>query len=101
MKFSQVLKMAFSSILSNKMRFFLTMLGIIIGISSVIILIGIGSGTKQDVATSISGMGTNLITINITGGRDVTVTTEELTALKSQPGIKEIAPAITSTVTPN
>jgi len=43
MKFSQVLKMAFSSILSNKMRFFLTMLGIIIGISSVIILIGIGS----------------------------------------------------------
>jgi len=46
-------------------------------------------------------MGTNLITINITGGRDVTVTTEELTALKSQPGIKEIAPAITSTVTPN
>jgi len=99
MKFSQAVKMAFSSILSNKMRSFLTMLGIIIGISSVIILIGIGAGTKQDVASSISGMGTNLITINITGGREVTVTTAELTALKSQPGIKDIAPSITSAVT--
>ncbi|HEY5560743.1 MAG TPA: ABC transporter permease [Clostridiaceae bacterium] len=99
MKFSQALKMAFSSILSNKMRSFLTMLGIIIGISSVIILIGIGEGTKKDVADSISTMGTNLITINITGGREVTVTTAELTALKSQPGIKEIAPTIASAVT--
>lgn len=99
MKISQGLIMALSSILSNKMRSFLTMLGIIIGISSVIILIGIGEGTKKDVSDSISSMGTNLITISITGGRDVTVTTAELEALKTEPGIKEIAPTITSNVT--
>lgn len=39
--------MAFFSILSNKIRSLLTMLGIIIGISSVIVLVGMGEGTKQ------------------------------------------------------
>ncbi|NMM62008.1 FtsX-like permease family protein [Clostridium sp. P21] len=93
MKFSKLVKMALSSILANKMRSFLTMLGIIIGISSVIALVGMGQGTKQDVASKISSLGTNLITVNIMGRRSITVTTSELNELKKKPGIKDIAPS--------
>ena len=93
MKFSKLIKMAVSSVLANKMRSFLTMLGIIIGISSVIVLVGMGQGTKQDVASKISSLGTNLITVNIMGRRNITVTTDELNQLKEKPGIKDIAPS--------
>lgn len=93
MKFSKLIKMAVSSVLANKVRSFLTMLGIIIGISSVIALVGMGQGTKQDVASKISSLGTNLITVNIMGRRSVTVTTAELNELKKKPGIKDIAPS--------
>lgn len=93
MKFSKLIKMAFSSVLANKMRSFLTMLGIIIGITSVIALVGMGQGTKQDVASKISSLGTNLITVNIMGRRSITVTSSELSDLKKKPGIKDIAPS--------
>lgn len=93
MKFSKIIKMAVSSVLANKMRSFLTMLGIIIGISSVIALVGMGQGTKKDVASQISSLGTNLITVNIMGRRSVSVTTAELNELKAKPGIKDIAPS--------
>ena len=99
MKFTQAIKMALSSVVANKMRSFLTMLGIIIGILSVIILIGIGQGTKQKVADQIQGLGTNLITVSITGNRDRKITDAELADLKTKPGIKDIAPIITGNVT--
>lgn len=99
MKLSQAIKMALSSVLANKVRSLLTMLGIIIGIASVIILIAMGEGTKKDVADSISGMGTNLITINITSYRDKTITTDEIKELKASEGIKAIAPSISGSVT--
>jgi ABC-type transport system, involved in lipoprotein release, permease component len=70
------------------------MLGIIIGISSVIILVGMGQGTQKKVSDQIESLGTNLITVNITG-RSTTITTDELKELKTKPGIKEIAPALT------
>lgn len=99
MKFTQAIKMALSSVVANKMRSFLTMLGIIIGILSVIILIGMGQGTKKQVADQIQGLGTNLITVSITGSREITVSNEEIATLKTKPGIKEIAPIINGNVT--
>ncbi len=95
MKFSKLIKMAISSVISNKMRSFLTMLGIIIGIASVIVLVGMGNGTKNKVASQIESLGTNLITVNIMGKRSGGVTDKELTELKKKPGIKYIAPAFT------
>jgi len=65
--FKQTFKMAMSSIFSNKMRSFLTMLGVIIGVSAVIILVSIGQGTTKSVTESIEGMGSNLLTVNIMG----------------------------------
>jgi putative ABC transport system permease protein len=98
MQLEKLLKMAVTSIWSNKLRSFLTMLGIIIGISSVIVLVGIGQGTKQQVQSQIESLGTNLITINITGYRHTAFSTSDLNQIKAIPKVKEIAPVITSNV---
>ena len=98
MQIEKLLKMAVTSIWSNKLRSFLTMLGIIIGISSVIVLVGIGQGTKQQVQSQIESLGTNLITINITGYRHTAFSTSDLSQIKAIPKVKEIAPVITSNV---
>lgn len=67
MKFIQIFKMAIKSITSNKVRSFLTMLGVIIGVASVIIAVGFAQGSTKSVTDSLSSLGTNLININITG----------------------------------
>jgi putative ABC transport system permease protein len=71
------------------------MLGIIIGISSVIIMLAIGEGTKNQVTGMIEGLGTNLITVNIIGNKTVAISDEEINELRSEPGIREIAPVLT------
>ncbi len=57
------LKMALRSLVHNRMRTALTMLGIIIGVASVVALMAIGNGAKQDVLDRIQAMGTDLLTI--------------------------------------
>lgn len=63
MNISNLLKIAFKALQLNKMRAFLTMLGIIIGVASVIAMLAIGEGSKQSIKTQISSMGSNMITI--------------------------------------
>lgn len=99
MKFTQGIKMALSSIRSNKMRSILTMLGIIIGILSVIVLVGIGQGTTKNIQSQIEGLGTNLITVNIRSYRNKPITDDEITELKSGGFIKEIAPIVSESST--
>lgn len=94
MRFTKLIISALASVWSNKMRSFLTMLGIIIGISSVIVLVGMGKGTQKDISDQIDKLGTNLLTVNIMGNRTPTITDQELEDLKTKPGIKEIAPTI-------
>lgn len=67
-KFSQSFKMSMKSIMGNKARSALTMLGIIIGVASVIILTGIGGGTTKEITDSISEMGVNKITVMMRRG---------------------------------
>jgi len=69
-KFSQSFKMSIKSILSNKGRSALTMLGIVIGVASVIILTGIGGGATKAITDSISEMGIGRITISMSRGRN-------------------------------
>ena len=64
MQLTQTVSMAFKAISGNKVRAFLTMLGVIIGVMSVIVLIAIGQGTTASVTESISSMGTNLLTFS-------------------------------------
>ena len=67
-KITQSVKMALKSIMGNKGRSALTMLGVIIGVASVILLTGIGGGASADIEDSLSSLGTKLITVNFTRG---------------------------------
>jgi putative ABC transport system permease protein len=70
----QSFKMAFKSIVSNKVRSFLTMLGIIIGVAAVVILVSIVQGSNQKMKEYYESMGTNKISVNAIkfNGEDVT-----------------------------
>ena len=63
MKWKNLIKVAFKSIVKNKMRTLLTMLGIIIGVAAVIVMVAIGKGAEKRIQDQIASMGTNLITI--------------------------------------
>lgn len=63
MNLSSLLKIALKALQINKMRAFLTMLGIIIGVASVIAMLAIGEGSKESIKSQISSMGSNMITI--------------------------------------
>ena len=64
MNISNLLKIALRAIAANKMRSFLTALGIIIGIASVITMLAVGQGTKNSIQSNISEMGSNMIMIS-------------------------------------
>lgn len=64
MKFQKLVKIAWGALLRNKMRSSLTMLGIIIGIGSVIALVGIGQSSSEGIGGEISAMGANTIFVN-------------------------------------
>jgi len=61
MNYTNSVKIALSALRRNKFRAFLTMLGIIIGVASVIVMLAIGQGSKKSIQDQMSGMGTNLI----------------------------------------
>lgn len=63
MKIKNLIKAAIRSLKKNKMRSFLTMLGIIIGVASVIAMIAIGQGSKSSIQAQISTLGTNVLMI--------------------------------------
>ena len=63
MNFTNLFKIALRAIAANKLRSFLTMLGIIIGVASVIAMLAIGQGSKQSIQQNISEMGSNMIMI--------------------------------------
>lgn len=63
MNISNLLKIALKALSNNKMRGFLTMLGIIIGVASVITMLAIGQGSKKSIQSQISEMGSNMIMI--------------------------------------
>jgi macrolide transport system ATP-binding/permease protein len=93
------LKMAFRSLLNNRMRTALTMLGIIIGVASVVALMAIGNGAKQDVLERIQAMGTDLLTIRrgppAVRASGVIVTSflpEDLPFIASVPGVAMTVP---------
>ena len=79
MSFINLVRIAIKALLRNKLRAFLTMLGIIIGVASVIAMVAIGQGSKQSIQAQLSGMGSNMIVIrpnsNVTGGVRLDATT--------------------------
>ncbi|AEM77757.1 ABC transporter permease [Thermoanaerobacter wiegelii] len=100
MRYVEALKIAIRSILSNKMRSFLTMLGIIIGVTAVIALVSIGQGSTRSITSQIQSMGSNLIMVNVMGrGGESSLTYDQAIVLKDSSFIAAISPVISTSVT--
>lgn len=100
MNLTQGFKMAWKSIGANKLRSFLTMLGIIIGVSAVIALISIGQGSTAAVKAQVQSLGTNMLTVNIFGrGVKTSLSYNEAEKLAQIPGVKAISPEVSGNVT--
>jgi putative ABC transport system permease protein len=61
MKLTEVIRIAWEAIVKNKVRSFLTMLGIIIGVAAVIIMVAISAGTEATISEQITSLGSNLL----------------------------------------
>lgn len=106
MSFFNLIRIAYKALQRNKLRAFLTMLGIIIGVASVIAMVAIGQGSKQSIHDQLSSMGSNMITVlpssNLNGGVRIagssfqTLTQKDIVALKKAQYITELSPSITS-----
>ena len=117
MHLKQTISMAFKAISGNKIRSFLTMLGVIIGVMSVIVLMAIGQGTTASVTESIASMGTNLLTVTIqtrrVGGMGsknpwamtssskgtVILTMDDVLSLEDDASIECVSPVVTGSLT--
>ncbi len=106
MKILNLLKIALKALANNKLRCFLTMLGIIIGVASVITMLAIGQGSKDSIREQISEMGSNMIMIhpgNMQRG-GVRQNSDDMQVLKVEdyetlaeiPGIADISPSVNS-----
>ena len=62
-RFRRLLRVAMRSILKNRMRSILTSLGVIIGVGSVIVMVGLGAGAQADVEAQIQSLGANMIMV--------------------------------------
>ena len=97
MNWVQTWKMAFASIFSNKMRSFLTMLGIIIGVLAVTLLVSVVQGATGQVTSQIASMGSNLLTVSVTDTRvNLYITMDDLDALQGKEGVALTAPIVTA-----
>jgi putative ABC transport system permease protein len=64
----ELIRLAFSRLRTSRLRAALTMLGVIIGVASVVALVGVGQGTTSNIKNRLAGLGTNLLTINPRNG---------------------------------
>jgi len=109
MKLGNLFRIALRALAKNRLRSFLTMLGIIIGVASVIAMLAIGQGSKENIQKSIANLGTNVIIItpgstNTGGVRTEAGTSQRLTVedadilLKQCPDVSYVSPIVRSSV---
>lgn len=107
LNFSQNIKSALRALLANKLRSALTMLGIVIGVGSVVALLSVGTGAQSSITSQISNIGANVITVysgtrnNFTpsgagGGSTAPLTYEEAGDLKGLTGVAAVSPQVQS-----
>jgi len=107
MLFLTVLKVALKSLLANKMRTLLSMLGIIIGVGAVISMLALGSGAQKQVLDSIQSMGTNMLVVRpgqagmrgVSMGNQDNLTLQDAEALfRKVPEVLEVSPIVSGSV---
>ena len=102
MIFVEILRVAMDAIRANKLRSFLTMLGIVIGVGAVITMVALGEGAQRAVDEQISALGTNVLTVRpgqgmfrgVRGGSNARLTMEDFEAVKARAttAIVQLAP---------
>ncbi len=97
--FFQSVKMAWKSIVSNKMRSFLTMLGIIIGVVALVVLVSLVNGATTSVTDEINSLGSNLLTVSISDNKGKPMKISDVNALMDEEEIALTAPGATLNVT--
>lgn len=97
--FRQSVKMAWKSISSNKMRSLLTMLGIIIGVMSLVVLVSLVNGATSSVNDQISGIGSNLLTVNISDDKGNPLKLDDISGMMEHEEIESAAPIAQKSVT--
>ncbi len=102
MKFYSILKTAVNSIIHNKLRSILTILGLVIGIASVIILVGIGTGASTSVTEEVQSLGSDILTVSITSDTK-TFSYEQMDEIEELENVESVAPYknISASVTRN
>ena len=104
---SESLRMALRALRVNVFRTVLTLLGIVIGVASVVSMLAIGEGAKQQVVTQIGSMGTNLLVVRPTfrrGGRGyngpiATLTPDDAKAMEAIPYVSSVVPEVSGNAT--
>jgi putative ABC transport system permease protein len=107
LNFTQNVRSALRALLANKLRSALTMLGIVIGVGSVVALLSVGTGAQSSITNQISNIGANVITIfsgtrnnsapsGAGGGATAPLTYEEANALKGLTGVAAVSPQVQS-----
>ncbi|AXY59144.1 MacB family efflux pump subunit [Acinetobacter sp. WCHAc010052] len=106
-RFGEAFNMALLAMNAHRMRTFLTMLGIIIGIASVVSVVALGNGSQKQILENISSLGTNTITIfqgrgfgdNSKTAQAKTLIPADAEALAEQPYVDGVSPSVSSSVT--
>ena len=94
MKLSDLFGMSLRGLSANKMRSALTMLGVIIGVASVIALVSVGEGARREVVANFESIGTNILKLYVQRW-DARLTVEDLAGLKERvPGIDMVMPSV-------
>ena len=100
MNIFKYIKEAVESLLANKMRTFLTMLGIVIGVASVISMLAIGEGASASITSSIESMGTNVIYISrdnsVSQSRAITISDANALSAVESTNFTAVAPIVSS-----
>jgi len=95
----QALKMAMKSVSGNKLRACLTMLGIVIGVFSLVVLVSLVSGATGKVTDTISSLGSNMLTVTITEGIGPEIQLEKVEAWGQETMVGAIAPVSQTSLT--
>lgn len=95
----QSMKMAWHAVVSNKLRSFLAMLGIIIGVVALIVLVSIANGATSSVTDQISSMGSSYLTVTITDDKGNPLRLKELSDFCEPEEVDEVAPVSWTSVT--
>ncbi len=100
MSIQEGIRMAWLSLAGNKLRTFLTMLGVIIGVAAVIALVSIGQGATNEVTSQVQSLGANLIVITPSMSAGVRFTVDDAATIAARvPELAQVMPVITAPVT--